>query len=183
LEKQLLRTCLRELRIKPLNEKEQSLIGEDWNRLYEKPFYRRFSLGAAFWGPFWFLYYRMPVLGLCIMLPLFLAATIYMGMYRTEILSFLHIEFSESVYKPIWEKLTGEFILFGTTILTIGYGAPVALRLKIQRIIRQNKRESYNLTSRNMVLYPALIIALLLMLLSVFAYLANPELFLENLHR
>ncbi len=117
------------------------------------------------------------------MLPLFLAATIYMGMYRTEILSFLHIEFSESVYKPIWEKLTGEFILFGTTILTIGYGAPIALRLKIQRIIRQNKRETYEMTSRKMLLYPTLIIVFLLMLLTAVSYMANPELFLENLQR
>ena len=171
------------LRIKPLKQEESDLLGEDWKRLYEKPFYRRFSLGAAFWGPFWFLYYRMPWLGLGVVLPLFVGATILMTMHRMDILEFLGIHFAESIYKPVWEKLTGELLLLLLSVLTIGYGAPVFLRHKIKVIVRQGKGDEYEVTSRKMLIYPLIALFVLLCGASLAAYLADPELFLENLRR
>lgn len=176
--KRLLLTWAKVLRIKPLKQEESHLLGEEWSRLFERPSYRRFSLAAAFLGPFWFLYYRMPIIGLLVVLPAFLGLSLFFEFYRSEILQVLNLNLPF-----IGGKLLTEGFLLAVNIFAVGYGAPLALRYKVAKIVRQGRSEGYVLTSRAMLIYPLTFLMLLLVTACVGIYLQNPEFFLENLRK
>lgn len=172
----------RESLIKPLNAEEVTLLGEDWERLYEKPFYRRFSLGAAFWGPFWFLYYRMPLLSLFVVFPLYMAASIYLAWYRESFLAQFGLHFPQDTFGIILQKLCTEGIFFGSSIVLIGYGAPFVLRYKVSRVIAKKGEVSHaELTSKKALITSLSLIFALLFALCILAYLADPVLFMQSL--